>query len=121
MYFYIGTYFGVPVYITIGTVSLILVSVLANTVFMVFMPWSLQDKFLGAVLWSVGIVASTLIHEYAHALAAKIMGYKVVEIQLDILNGRCLIQSDNRITIKDIVIVWGAGPLATMSLSILAF
>ncbi len=76
--------------------------------------WFLIIFLITSITTGIAVLVSVLVHEMAHALIAKQKGYRVHNIEIDLVYGSASI--DANMTDKDSIPIIAAGPLSNLLL-----
>ena len=87
-----------------------------------FLPADLNggQRIVMAIFISSSLFASVLVHELAHSLLAKRLGYLVLDIRLMLFGGVSMISGDTRRAAHEFAVAI-VGPASSLALAVLAF
>lgn len=105
---------GIPVHVPLsGLLGVVLLAYLWAPAF----AWSTDTPaWLLAAAFAVLLTLATLVHEFAHALTARSLGYPVQRVVLQFLGGVTLFQRTRNSALSEAAIA-AAGPLATFAVA----
>lgn len=83
--------------------------------------WFLGLLFFFSISWTISIFIGVLVHELAHAVKAKKLGYKTDYIFIDLFHGGALVDNSYLENDRHSISIAAAGPLSNLILSLSSF
>lgn len=90
-----------------------------SALFVPFVVATTNLPLLQMIALTIMVYISVILHEYGHAIAAQLRGYRCERIELWAFGGAAI--GANATAIKDIFIIVGVGPLVSLAIALLSW